>query len=92
MKFKAEDGTIVTDELIEKMAEPWDSGEVPGIGGEIVRGRPRMSTEPLVVLSFKVPKSRAEQITRAAKVNGETRSGFLREAAYEKAAQALANA
>ena len=90
MKFTATDGTIVTDELLEQMAEPWDNGEVPGTGGPVHRGRPRLSHESTTVVSFKVPKSQAERFARAAKSLGVTRSSFLRDAASKAADAALA--
>ncbi len=89
MDFKAEDGTIITDEIIEKMAESWDRGDLYGAGGEIVRGRPRLSVEPLEVISFKVPKSLAVVINRAARERGESRSVFLRNAAAAEAKRTL---
>ena len=27
--FHTEDGTLITEEMLEKMAEPWDRGEIP---------------------------------------------------------------
>lgn len=92
MEFKAEDGTIVDDRMLERMAEPWDRGDIPEgeWAGPIVVGRPRLSPEPLEVVSFKVPKSMAATIRRAAEASGESRSAFLRAAAMEKAERTLA--
>lgn len=50
--------------------------------GEVIRGqgRPRLSDEDLVTITFKVPRSkRAAADARAAEL-GETRSDFMREA------------
>lgn len=88
-EFKTSDGSAITDEHIEEMAEPWDRGDLYGVGGEIVRGRPRLSTEPLEVISFKVPRSLAEAINRAARERGESRSVFLRNAAAAEATRTL---
>ena len=88
-RFYGEDGTLVTDEMLEAMAKPWDEGKVPGKGGKLRRGRPRLNDEPTQVLSFKVPCSLAEAIAKAATQSGESRSRFLREAAEQKVAAVL---
>ena len=90
MRFCGQDGSMITDEMLERMAEPWDMGELPGMGGAVTRGRPRLGDEPSVVLSFKVPQSSAERITKAAQSCGESRSMFLRTAACAAADRVLA--
>ena len=105
--FKTEDGTILTEEMLEKLAEPWDRGEIPegewgpiqlgpgSPGGPSKRewrrmmstppGRPRLAPEPTDVVTFKMPRSLADYIKKAAKANGQSKSQFIREAVLEKA-------
>lgn len=90
MKFTSEGNVTLTDDALAQLAKPWDEGRIPGIGGKVTRGRPRLSDEPLDILSFKAPHSMAETIARAAEAYGGTRSSFLREAAMEKAERVLA--
>lgn len=94
MEFVAENGEVLDDRAIERLAEPWDRGELPEGAwiGVPKLGRPRLSAEPLEVVSFKVPVSMAATIRQAAEASGETRSAFLREAAMEKAQRVLAEA
>lgn len=77
-KFFTEDGIEITDELVEQWAAPWERGEIPGTPGEIVVGRPRISTEELTTVTFKLPLSQAKALDDTAKRAGETRSQFLR--------------
>lgn len=89
MEYTLNSGTVVTDDDLGHIAEAFERGEFPGKPGKIVVGRPRLSHEPLEVISFKVPRSMAQTITQAAKANGESRSSFLRDAAIEKANRTL---
>ena len=77
MEFKLKSGKVVTDEEIRQMAEAIENGELPGAwSGEVVRGRPRLSNEPLVTIPVKFPQSVVDQID--ARTNN--RSDFIRKA------------
>ena len=71
-------GVILTDDLIEKWAAPWDSGGVEGRPGPITVGRPRLSHEELATVSFKLPESWLGWVDAKALVAGMTRSEMLR--------------
>lgn len=90
MEYTLKSGAVVTDDDLERIADAFERGEFPGKPGKLVVGRPRLSHEPLEVISFKVPRSMAQTINRAAEATGESRSSFLREAAMEKAERTLA--
>lgn len=86
-KLFTEDGIEITDELVERWAEPWERGEIPGTPGKIVVGRPRISAEDLATITFKLPKSQVAALDETAKRAGETRSQFLRSLVSEALAQ-----
>lgn len=91
MEYTLKSGKTTTDEEIEALADAFESGNFPGSwSSDVVVGRPRLSSEPLDVISFKVPHSAALAIKRAAEQQGESRSSFLRKAALEKAESVLA--
>lgn len=90
MEYTLKSGAVVTDDDLARIADAFERGEFPGKPGKIAIGRPRLSQEPLEVISFKVPHSMAQTINRAAKATGESRSSFLRDAAMEKAERTLA--
>ena len=81
-KFIAEGGTEVTDELLEKWAESWERGEIPGRAAGFVAapGRPRISEEETQLVAFRLPVSIIKAVDRKAAENGENRSQRLREA------------
>lgn len=80
--FIAEGGVEITDELLEKMAEPWERGEVPGVAAGFVSapGRPRISEEETQIVAIRLPVSVVKAIDIKAKQLGETRSQRMREA------------
>lgn len=95
--FYAEDGTLVTDEMLSELEAQASRGELK-FDGPITYGpppdppsvgRPRLADEELEVVSFKMPKSMSNLIKLAAKKAGSSRSAFLREAALEKAVATL---
>ena len=85
MRLRTEDESVVDEALIDELAQQWDGGEVLGVGDPVKRGRPRMSDEPLVMLSFRVPESKAKDISQAAQACGLSRSAFLRKVVTEQA-------
>ena len=80
MSKSAKDNITMTDEMIEKLAEEWENDTWSGHLDKVVMGRPRISEEDLVNVTFRIPKSRLTSIERIANENGETRSEFLRNA------------
>lgn len=80
MKHIAEDGTALTDELLDKLAEEYESGAWKGDLGEVTRGRPKLCEEELETVSFRLPKSRIAAIEAVAKKRGQSKSEFLRQA------------
>lgn len=83
MEYRLKDGTIITDEMIEELAEDIEKNGLPGKPGKFLvgpPGRPRLSDEDLVTIAFKVPRSRRDELDRAASSHGQKRSEFLRDA------------
>ena len=70
----------VTDDQLDQMAAPYESGEWEGGVGTVIPGRPRLYDEEMETISFRLPKSRVNAIDAKARSNGETRSQFLRQA------------
>ncbi|MFT8874115.1 ribbon-helix-helix protein, CopG family [Bifidobacterium aquikefiri] len=68
----------VTDQQLDSMAEEYENGTWKGHVGLVKPGRPRVFDEELETVSFRIPKSRVEEIDRSAKARGESRSQFLR--------------
>jgi len=79
-KFIGEGGIEITDELLEKWAQPWERGEVPGIAAGFVSapGRPRISEEETKVVALRLPISIINAIDLKAQRFGETRSQRIR--------------
>jgi uncharacterized protein (DUF1778 family) len=59
--------------------------------GKVTMGRPKISDEELVGITFKLPKSQLALIERIAKDRGETRSEFLREVVSRATVSELAH-
>ena len=90
MEYTLKSGRVVTDDDIEEMAAAAERGEFPGAPvGEVMIGRPRIFTEDSKTLSFKVSESLDRFICEAAAKLGESKSSFLRAAAYERAEKIL---
>ena len=71
-------GEEVSDETFDAWAEEYENGAWTGHLEKVRMGRPRISDEELVTVTFRVPKSRIPAIEAAAKRKGETRSEYLR--------------
>jgi hypothetical protein len=83
MGYKKKDGTVVTDDWMDTIAEAAEKDRLPGVilSTETHAGRPRMyDDDELKTISFRLPLSRISAIERAAKRKGESRSEFLRDA------------
>ena len=82
MQYKTKSGFIVTDEMLEQIAEACERGEYPGKPGEFVvapPGRPKLCpSEDLVTVAFKMPRSHRDLLDARAEEAHETRSQFLR--------------
>jgi hypothetical protein len=75
--MKTKSGKPVTDEMLEKWAAAFDSGEWPE-GKTAVIGRPSLAAEEIKSVTFKLPVSKIAAIDETAAIRGETRSEFLR--------------
>lgn len=83
MAYVLKGGAILTEEMIEELAEQAEKGIYPGETVEVViapPGRPPLCDEELVTVAFKVPRSYRDKLDAKAKSLNETRSQFLRDA------------
>lgn len=78
--FTGENGKTITSDKIERWAQQAEKGHYPGRRGEISVGRPPLTDEELTVITFKCPPSVVAQMDKRAKMQGISRSGFLRNA------------
>ena len=79
MGFEADNGTVLTDEMLDKRAEKYEDGTWSG-HGEVAMGRPRLYDEDMGTVSFRLPCSRIRAVEAAAKRQGESKSDFFRRA------------
>ena len=79
MGFEADNGTVLTDEMLDKRAEEYEDGTWSG-HGEVAMGRPRLYDEDMGTVSFRLPCSRIRAVQAAAKRQGESKSDFFRRA------------
>ena len=80
-KIVAENGQVVTDEMIEGWENALERDEWPSGWfnvGEIVEGRLPKSAPDTVTLSIKVPSAMRRAIEAEAKNNGTTTSAYVR--------------
>ena len=71
----------VSAEQLDTWAAEYENASWEGMDfGQIVRGRPRISSEELKPITIKVPASRVAAIQHVADKNGISRSEFLRRA------------
>ena len=93
MEYRLANGSVITDEDIERECAEYESGSWEGTLTSLRVGRPRLSDgEGNANLSFKCPKTGAALIERAAVACGMQKSEFLRSAAIEKAERILRSA
>lgn len=81
-EYVTKSGAVLTEADIERLADEAEKGEYPGVPGAwLVRpqGRPPISPEELVTVTFKVPRSQRDAADREAVKRGETRSQFMRD-------------
>ncbi|WP_417353461.1 ribbon-helix-helix protein, CopG family [Gordonibacter pamelaeae] len=79
MGFEADNGTVLTDEMLDKRAEEYEDETWSG-HGEVTMGRPRLYDEDMGTVSFRLPCSRIRAVEAAAKRQGESKSDFFRRA------------
>ena len=91
MEYTLKSGKKLTEEDISMLSDAIENGELGMLGqrGEIVAGRPRLSSEPLVTFTFKIPQTDANRIGRVCEQEGITRSDFLRKASISMANELL---
>lgn len=80
-RFKAADGSVVTDEMIDGWCEALDRDEWPEgwkSRSEIVYGRPPLSVGGTVTLSIKIPVAMKQAIASEAKRRGTSTSNYAR--------------
>ena len=81
MEVKTKNGVVITDEMFEKLATAYESGDWPGTAtGEIVMGRPRIAEEESRTVTFRLPVSKIIALDKMAEAHDTTRSVALREA------------
>ncbi|MBW3094358.1 CopG family transcriptional regulator [Bifidobacterium sp. 64T4] len=83
MEYKLKGGVTLGDDDFERMSDQAAKGDYPGAPGEWVvrpQGRPALSDEELVSITFKVPRSQRDALDAKAESCGKTRSQFMREA------------
>lgn len=79
--YIAVNGQEITDEMIDRWCDAYERGEFPDgehTVGEIVMGRPPLSSEGTVSLNIKVPAGMKVAIAKKAKKNGMTTSAYAR--------------
>lgn len=79
MEYRTESGELITDAMLDAMAEEYENGSWSG-HGKVALGRPRIYDEDMETVSFRIPKSRIAAVEAVAKRRGETKSEFFREA------------
>ena len=77
----ANNGQVVTDEMIENWANSLDADEWPNgwknVGG-IVDGVPKTNSANTETLSIKIPVAMKVAVTKGAQDSGQTTSAFVR--------------
>ena len=89
MEYKAENGQVLTDELLDEMAKEYEDGTWGGKTGKLVVGRPSLADEDVKSVSFRIPVSKIAVMDARAAARGETRSSFLRDVIEAELAKPL---
>ena len=80
MSIITKKGNVLTDEVLDKMAEACERGEYPGTPtGEIIVGRPLMFGEEMKPVTFKETASKIVKINARAAELDLSRSDYLRQ-------------
>jgi hypothetical protein len=78
MGIKTKNGIKLTDEMMEQLADAFESGEWPGTESRIVQGRPLMFGEELRSVTFRAPTHKIAALDRKAAGLAMSRSDYLR--------------
>ena len=81
MKYTTKSGFILSDDDLDALGDACERGEYPGrVGAVIVApvGRPRLYSEDLVTVAFKIPRSFRDKLDAEAVRKKESRSELLR--------------
>ncbi|MCL2757475.1 MAG: hypothetical protein FWD43_05300 [Coriobacteriia bacterium] len=78
MGIVTKNGVELTDEMIERIAGAFESGEWLGTESRIVQGRPLMLREELQSVTFKAPIRKIAALDRKAANLEMSRSDYLR--------------
>ncbi len=85
--YLASNGQEITEEMIDRWCTAYEKGEFPEgehTVGDVVHGRPPLSSEGSTVLSIKVPVGMKKALERKAKSEGTTASAYARSAIADK--------
>ena len=88
MNVRTNDGRTISDTQFEQWALAAEHGKYPGRRGKIVVGRPPLSDEELMTVTFKAQPSMIASLDARAKREGVTRSELLRQAVERELASA----
>ena len=88
MNVHTNDGHTISDEQFEQWALAAEHGKYPGRRGKIVVGRPPLSDEELMTVTFKAQPTMIASLDARAKREGVTRSELLRQAVERELASA----
>ena len=81
MEISTENGTKITYEMFEKLADAYESGNWPGVAsGEITIGQPRLKEDDARAITFRIPVSKVVALDKLAETQGISRSEVLRKA------------
>ena len=78
MSITAENGTYLSDEMLDEIAQAFESGEWPEGRTRILRGRPKILGEELQSVTYKDAKSRVTAMDKRAASLHMSRSDYLR--------------
>ncbi|WP_294439761.1 toxin-antitoxin system antitoxin subunit [uncultured Slackia sp.] len=78
MSVVTKNGTVLTDEQLERIAEQFEDGEWPEGETRIVRGRPQLFEEALKSVTYKDTASEIAAMDARAASLGLSRSEYLR--------------
>lgn len=83
MEYTLKGGVSVDDAYFEKLSDAAAGGDYPGEPGEwLVRpqGQPKLCDEDLVSVTFKMPRSQYDALSKKAKSLNKSRSEYLQRA------------
>lgn len=80
MEYIAQDGTVLTDELLDDMAKEYEEGTWSGNPSLTQRGRPRLYDDDMVTVSFRLSPAVQQAMVAASERLGISRSQFFRNA------------